>query len=689
MKDILKFSRYTASLGTPVSSLKGIGEKRAKLLEKMGIDMLGDALFHFPRRYEDRRTILGISQVSPGDVQVVQGTIAEVSAVRARNTHIIKARLSEDSHSLTAIWFNQRHVMKRLKPGKDIVVIGRVKMNFGKLELYVQEFEEAGCGWLSGRIVAVYPSTAGLPQRSIREIISNGIREAGSIPERLPEYLRGKYFLPGIAESLYGIHFPADFSQLHKSQKRMIFEELFLHQFCLSRFSRASREEKPGIAHLGLNRLKEDFLDSLEFQLTEDQQKVISEIERDMEQPLSMRRLLQGDVGSGKTLVAIIAMLKAAANGFQSAFMVPTEVLAEQHFFYLRTRLQGLEVRAELLTGTVTGENRKKILADLAAGSIDILIGTQTLIQANVQFKNLGLVIIDEQHRFGVMQRTRLTDITPSPDMLVMTATPIPRSLELTFYADLDLSVIRQMPPGRKKIVTRYVAEREREKLYKFMQDIIASGQQAYVVCPLIEESEALEIAAAEKLAGQLERVFPGFSVGLLHGKLKSGQREEVMGNFKIGKIDILVSTTVIEVGIDVPNASIIVIEGAERFGLAQLHQLRGRVGRGIHQSYCFVLGKLVTPESKARISAIVKYSSGFDIADKDLEIRGPGDLFGTKQHGLPGFSIADPVRDIHWVEKIHLEVRSIERGEIPCRPEELQLLDANCRDIFSQFAAN
>ena len=270
-----------------------------------------------------------------------------------------------------------------------------------------------------------------------------------------------------------------------------------------------------------------------------------------------------------------------------------------------------------------------------------------------------------------------------------MTATPIPRSLELTFYGDLDLSVIRQMPPGRKKIVTRYVAEREREKLYKFMQDTIASGQQAYVVCPLIEESEALEIAAAEKLARQLERVFSGFSVGLLHGKLKSGQREEVMGNFKIGKIDILVSTTVIEVGIDVPNASIIVIEGAERFGLAQLHQLRGRVGRGTHQSYCFVLGKLVTPESKARISAMVKYSSGFDIADKDLEIRGPGDLFGTKQHGLPGFSIADPVRDIHWVEKVHQEVRSIERGEIPCRPEELQLLDANCRDIFSQFAAN
>lgn len=689
MKDILKFTGYQGELGKPVSSLKGIGEKRAKHLEKMGIFLLGDALFHFPRRYEDRRNILEVSQVSPGYVQVVRGTIVEVSSARVRSTYITKARLTDGVNSLVAVWFNQRHVANRLKSGKEIVVIGKTRMSFGKLELYVQEFEAAGCGELSGRIVAVYPGTTGLPQRNIREIILAAWKEAEKIPERLPKHLLNKYSLPEIKDALQAIHFPVDFDHLLEAQKRFVFEELFVYQLCLNRHSRAAREDKPGISHRKPNSLKTAFLESLEFQLTGDQIRVVSEIEEDMERPVSMRRLLQGDVGSGKTLVAILAMLKAVSNGFQSALMVPTEILAEQHYLYLLARVQGLGVRVELLSGAVTGEKRQKLLNDLAEGAIDILVGTQALIQDKVQFKKLGLVIIDEQHRFGVTQRTRLTDFSPSPDVLVMTATPIPRSLELTFYGDLDLSVIREMPPGRKKILTRFVADREREKLYRFMRDTIARGQQAYVVCPLIEDSEVLEIAAAEKLAEDLKKEFPEYSVGLLHGRLKTKQKEEIMGDFKIGRINILVSTTVIEVGIDVANASIIVIEGVERFGLSQLHQLRGRVGRGPYQGYCFLLGKLATAESKARVTAMVKYSSGFDIADKDLEIRGPGDLFGTKQHGLPGFTLADPVRDIAWVVKVHQEVKALEAGAFTCSPREKQVLDEVCRDIFTQFAAN
>lgn len=689
MKDLLKCLRYESELDIPVSNLKGIGEKRAKHLERMGIEVLGDALFHFPRRYEDRRTILSVSQVVPGEVQVVRGTIKQVSAARGRNTHIIKAMLSDGEHDMTAIWFNQRHVMKRLNPGQEIVVIGKVKLNFGRLELSVQEFEDPGCSRFSGRIVAVYPSSAGLPQRIIVDTISRGIRSAGSVPDRLPVYLRKKYSLPGIEDALKGIHFPKDFNEVRQAQKRFIFEELFLHRFCLSRRSLSHRYEKGGIAHVRPNFLKDSLIDLLDFPLTADQRKAISEIEADMARPVPMSRLLQGDVGSGKTLVAIAAMLKAISNHCQAALMVPTEILAEQHYLYLLEKLKGLDVRVELLTGNVTGEQRKRLLGDLEEGAVNILVGTQALIQGQLPFKRLGLVIIDEQHRFGVMQRTRLTEFTPTPDVLVMTATPIPRSLELTFYGDLDLSVIREMPPGRKKILTRYVAEKERGKLYKFMDESIAAGRQAYVVCPLIEESESLEIAAAEQLAEKLEMIFPSYNIGLLHGKLKSDQKEEIMRAFKDRKIHILVSTTVIEVGIDVPNATIVVIEGAERFGLAQLHQLRGRVGRGPFQSYCFVLGKISGGEARARIGALVKYSSGFDIAEKDLEIRGPGDLLGSKQHGLPGFHIADPVRDLSWVIRAHEEVKSVESGKMPCTPGELQLLDGCCKDILSQFAAN
>ena len=690
MKDILKFNVYNSSLNTSAEAIKGVGPKRAQLLNKMQIETLGDALFFFPRRYEDRRRIKGIGDISPGQVEVVKGTIAEVKTAKAKNIFIIKATLIDGPKSLTAVWFNQRHLSKTLLTGKDIIVIGKVKQNFGKMELLVQEFEQAGKGQISGRILSVYPSTSGLSQSLLRDIVFVALKDVEQVPDRVPKYFREKYELPGIVEALKGIHLPQDQEQLASAQKRLIFEEIFLHQYYLNRLSQVDKSRLSGIAHSAPSHLKEPFLSSLEFELTADQQRVTAEIEKNMKIASPMRRLLQGDVGSGKTLVAILAILKAISNGFQAAFMVPTEILAEQHYFYLLSSLKDIGVTVELITGNVTGEQRIKILAGVAGGTIDILVGTQALIQGQVQFQKLGLVVIDEQHRFGVVQRSKLTESDPTPDVLVMTATPIPRSLELTFYGDLDLSVIREMPPGRKKIFTRFVSEKERQKLYKFMKESIAAGRQSYVVCPLIEESESLEIAAAEALAEKLRtEIFPEYCVGLLHGKIKSGQKEAVMTAFKNNQIQILVSTTVIEVGIDVSNASIMVIEGSERFGLAQLHQLRGRVGRGSYQSYCFLLGQPFTQEAKARIKAMLANSSGFDIAEKDLEIRGPGDLLGTKQHGLPAFQLADPVRDLQWAVSINKEIKAINSGDFPGSPEELKLLDACCADIFSRFAAN
>lgn len=690
MKDILKFSTYNPGLNLSVESVKGVGAKRGKLLGRMGIETLGDALFHFPRRYEDRRRIKRISETVPGQVEVIRGTIAQVETTKARKVYIIKALLVDGQAQMTAVWFNQRHLLKRLTKGKEIVVVGKVQQKFYQSEVLVQEFEEASEGNLSGRILPVYPGTTGLPQSLFRDLAEAAIKHVTEIPDRVPGFLRQKYHLPEISQALECLHCPEDFEQLEASRKRMIFEELFLHQYYLSRRSQATKSSTPGVAHTKPNHLKSPLLQSLEFGLTCDQARVTQEIENDMENPVPMRRLLQGDVGSGKTLVAILAMLKAVSNGCQAAFMVPTEILADQHHIYLVSRLEGLGVKVKLLTGNVTGAARKDILAGVAQGTVDILVGTQALIQGQIMFHRLGLVVIDEQHRFGVVQRMQLTDLEPSPDVLVMTATPIPRSLELTFYGDLDLSVIKEMPPGRKKIFTRYVAEKERHKLNKFLKDSIEEGRQAYVVCPLIEESETLEIAAAEDIAQKLStEVLPEYRVELLHGKMKSNEKEQIMREFKDKKISVLVSTTVIEVGIDVPNATIIVIEGCERFGLAQLHQLRGRVGRGPLQSFCFLLGNPATEEAVARLKAMLASNSGFEIAEKDLEIRGPGDLLGTKQHGLPAFQIADPVRDVHWAAVINKEIKAMEADGFQGSPEELQLLDACCGDIMERFAAN
>ena len=691
MKDVLKLTDYQFPLNGSVETVKGVGSKRAKLLNKMGIVSLGDVLFHLPRRYEDRRKVKEVAEVIPGQVEIVKGTIAQVTSARARNNmYIIKALLFDGQDSITAVWFNQRYLVRKLIQGKEIIVVGRVKKNFGKLEIHVQEFEEASTSDISRRILPFYPGTAGLSQSLLRDLVAVALKDVELVPDRVPKYLREKYDLPDIQEALRGVHCPMDFTQLERGQKRLIFEELFLHQYYLNRLSQADKSQLSGIAHGKPALLKRPFLETLKFDLTGDQKRVTEEIERDMEQSVPMRRLLQGDVGSGKTLVAILAMLKAISNGYQAVLMVPTEILAEQHFINLLRYLKPIGVCVELLTGNVTSEARKNLFLGISSGEIDILVGTQALIQGQLEFYKLGLVVIDEQHRFGVVQRRLLTEFEPSPDVLVMTATPIPRSLELTFYGDLDLSVIREMPPGRKKILTRYVSEKERPKLYKFIRNNLLAGRQAYLVCPLIEESESLEIAAAEDLAEKLSKeVFPDFRVGLLHGKFKSQEKEQIMNDFRDNKIQILVSTTVIEVGIDVPNANIIVIEGSERYGLAQLHQLRGRVGRGEFQSFCFLLGNPGTQEAKSRIKAMLTSSSGFDIAEKDLEIRGPGDLLGTKQHGLPTFQIADPVRDVPWAVAINQEIKSIQNNGFPVTSEEVKLLDACYEDIFMRFAAN
>ncbi|MFH1236559.1 MAG: ATP-dependent DNA helicase RecG [Parcubacteria group bacterium] len=653
------------TLATEIRSLSGVGPKLEKRFSKLGIRTIQQLLAHYPKRYDDFRTTIPIVRVSPGSRVHIQAKVDLIDNRRSprRRLMITEALLSDETGSIKAVWFNQPFITKQLVPGDVAYFAGKAESDQYGFQLMSPTFEKRKYEQThTGRIVPVYGLTEDLTAKQIRYAVKLVLSAAKTILDWLPQSVLMKYNLLPLNEAVTNIHFPSSAQNLLEAQRRLKFNELFLIQLRAA-ITREELKKEPAPPIPFNEEITKRFTGSLPFALTNAQKKSSWEILRDIGKKRPMNRLLEGDVGSGKTVVAAIAIINATRAGYQSAFMSPTEILAEQHFKTLTKLFEKESIRVALLTGSVAKMNRqshvtrKQLKESAATGKIDVIIGTHALIQESVSFHQLGLVIVDEQHRFGVQQRKKLVrkavasqtrntqSITPSnllPHLLSMTATPIPRSLALTVYGDLDLSIIDEMPKGRKEIITKIITPHKRQDTYDFIRQEIRSGRQAFVVCPLIDPSDKLGVKSVKQEAERLDKeVFPDLRIGMLHGKLGTQRKERVMRDLLEKKIDILCATAVVEVGIDIPNASVMMIEGAERFGLAQLHQFRGRVGRAEHQSYCFLFSETESQSSIDRLHALVASKNGFELAEKDLEFRGPGDMYGSRQTGLPPLKIA------------------------------------------------
>ncbi len=670
--------------------LKGIGPKRAELFLKLGINTVQDLLFYYPRDYEDRTKIFKIEETGTEQICSVVGTIiTQVKEQRVRNGLLIYKFVIEDQDcaTMTITLFNQKYTAGNLKEGEKYLFYGRVNVSFFGKEMTSPSIEKADeTETLNGKILPVYQLTAGISQKIFRLAVENALKLIPEhIEEFLPDDLRKKYNIAHIRFALEYIHMPSDFFQLETATRRFVFEELLILQIGLFELKKRNR----GAIGVILNKKVDlmEFYNKLPFTLTNAQQKVIKEGLSDMQETVPMNRLLQGDVGSGKTVVAAILGYFAIKNDCQVCLMAPTEILANQHYNSIKEIMSKLDIECGLLTGGLPEKEKKIVIEKIKTGEIQFVFGTHSLIEDRVEFSNLALVITDEQHRFGVRQRAILSKKGNNPHTLVMSATPIPRTLALIVYGDLDISVIDKLPPGRKKINTFLIDDTKRDDLYNFVNKQVKEGSQAYIVCPLVEENDKLELKAVEEFSAEIkEKYFCDINIAFLHGRLKSKEKQKIMQEFMQNEISILVSTTVIEVGIDVANATIMIIENAERFGLSQLHQLRGRVGRSDKKSYCILVSNSKSTLTKERLNVMVKTNDGFKISEKDLELRGPGNFFGERQHGLPPLKIANMVTDIKVLNEAQIAAREI------IAKDEMLILDENkgiknkIKELFSEY---
>lgn len=656
------------SLGSSVDTLRGVGPVRKKQLGQLGIETVRDLIYHLPRRYDDYGSLKPINRLELGEEVTIVGVVQRVESHRARSgMPLVKVNLSDGTASIEATWFNQPHLAKRFRKGQELALSGEVEEFLGRLVFTSPQWEPVKRELLhTGRLVPIYPLTEGISARWLRKLINRTLAQwATRIVDPLPSTVIESAHLIGLRQAIRYIHFPPDKESLEQARRRLCFDELFLLQLGVLARRRAWREEETRAVDVDAERI-DAFLSQLPYDLTDAQRRAIDEILSDLSRPVPMNRLLQGDVGSGKTIVALTAMLAAAQDGQQAALMAPTSILAEQHYQTVTDLLEehGIdELRCALLIGGLSAAEKERVQAGVASGQIDVVIGTHALIQAAVTFDQLGLVVVDEQHRFGVRQRGALWtkgDGDLRPHLLAMSATPIPRTLALTIYGDLDVSVLDEMPPHRQEVITAVRGPRSRERIYAFIDAQIEKGRQAFIICPLVEESEKIDATAAVAEHERLQReVFSHLRLGLLHGRMADDEKEETMLAFRRGEYDILVSTAVVEVGVDIPNASVMLVEGADRFGLAQLHQFRGRVGRGGHKSYCILVSDNPSPESLERLRIMEQTNDGFVLAEKDVEMRGPGDFFGVRQHGLPPLKVAK-LSDVRILETARREAEKL-----------------------------
>lgn len=673
------------TLEKDVQYLKGVGPVKAKKLEKLGIFTYRDLVEHFPRAYEDRRNIKRICDFIHGESVIFKGKIVgRINSRRIRKSlNIVYFYVSDDTGDVQITIFNQSYILDKLKPEAEYAFYGKVEYINGRFEVQNPIIVPAeNISTLFG-IFPEYRLTAGITNNYIFALEKNAFLEGIRYSETLPENIKKENGLIGIDSAIKKIHFPKSFEEIEAARKHIIFEELFLLQLALQSIKYRNVQVNEGITFKDTN--YDEFLSLLPFELTGAQKRAVEEIARDMKSTKTMNRLVQGDVGSGKTIVAAIAMYIAVKNGYQAALMAPTTILAIQHKNELKVYCDKLGLTVEVLTGNTTAKEKKRILADLECGKIDMLIGTHSIIEDNVVFKNLGLIVTDEQHRFGVKQRVKLSNKGHTPDVIVMSATPIPRTLALMLYSDLDMTIIDELPPNRKKIKTYVVDESFDERINNFIKKEVDKGHQVYVVCPLIEENEELDLKDATSLYEDYKNnTFKDYSVGFLNGKMKNKEKDEIMAKFKDGETQIIISTTVIEVGVNVPNATLMVIEDADRFGLASLHQLRGRVGRSEFESYCVLKSKNKGKDARERLGIMAKSNDGFEIARKDLELRGPGDFFGIRQHGLPEFKLADLLKDVNVLKQATDAAKRVLDTDPKLEKEENKLLK---KEIYTKYS--
>ena len=682
---------------TSIQYLKGIGPKRAKSFMARGVQTIEELLYYFPRRYEDRSNFANIAQLKEGQIYTIKAQVlagGQRNSWRRRAFSITEAAVGDSTGKLSCIWFNQPYLKEYLKVGAFLILYGKVERYNNRLQMSNPEFEfldkPDNDALNVGRIVPIYTLPQGFSQRSLRCLMKNTLDKfLPKINDPLPFDLRSRHNLLNLAQSLLNIHFPQDLPLQKQAHTRLSFEEFLFFQLPLV-LRKLNRKERIGTRHVVDGSLIGDFILRLSFQLTAAQQKVLTEIKADMASSQAMQRLLQGDVGSGKTVVATLACLMAIQSAHQAAFMAPTEILARQHYEKISWQLDGLtfngrKLRLALLVGQ--DKQKEKIYQEIKEGKIDLVIGTHALLQEELSFKSLSFIVIDEQHKFGVGQRALLPKKGNNPDVLIMTATPIPRTLAITLYGDLDISVINELPLGRIPIKTLQFNQQDRNKGYALVKEELNYGRQAYIIYPVIEESYALDIAGAKKMFGELKSgEFKEFRLGLIHGKLKTQEQNEIMLKFKNKQLDLLVATTILEVGIDIPNATCMIIASAERFGLSQLHQLRGRIGRGKLQSFCILISDSQTQESKARLAAMVASGDGFHIAEEDLRIRGPGEFFGNRQHGLADLKIANPLIQMQLLKAAREEAIGLlnQDPRLEARPH--QLLKSKLLQRFPEY---